>query len=317
MKFAAGVSGIVLIFLAVPGVARVEGPVIDIHLHVWPEQWFPAPPHGYPAAGLEGAETQDEQIAGTIAEMEKHGVVLGLVSEVPGDMERLVSRDPERFWPFPLFDAPSLRPGAKPLDLDVLEHNLASGEWRGIGELPTQYNGLSPTGELLWPYYALAERREVPIFAHTGLSFPGITRMDPKFRADLGRPLQWEEVLVKHPDLRIVLMHAGWPYLDEMIAIMSTYPNVYVDTGAVVHLISPREFYRFFGVLIDVGFGGRILFGSDQMGWPGAIGYGIEVIEDAPWDEKVKRDVLYNNAARFLGLSDETIAAHHAAVGEK
>lgn len=316
MKFTADVSVILLILLAGSGVARAEDPVIDIHLHVWAEEWFPAPPHGYPPAGIEGAETQDELIAGTIAEIEKHGVVLALVSEVPVDMQRLVSRDPERFWPFPLFDAPSLRPGAKPLDLEALEHNLDSGAWRGIGELPTQYNGLSPTAELLWPYYALAERLDVPLFAHTGLSFPGITRMDPKFRADLGRPLHWEDVLVEHPDLRIVLMHAGWPYLDEMIAVMSLYPNVYVDTGAVVHLLAPKAVYRYFGMLIEQGFGDRILFGSDQMGWSGAIGRGIEVIEDAPWAEKVKRDILYNNAARFLRLSDETIAAHHAATGE-
>lgn len=34
---------------------------------------------------------------------------------------------------------------------------------------------------------------------------------------------------------------------------MALYPNVYVDTGAVVHLISPNAFYRYFGVLIDAG----------------------------------------------------------------
>lgn len=54
------------------------------------------------------------------------------------------------------------------------------------------------------------------------------------------------------------------------------------------------------------------MFGSDQMVWPGVIERSITVIEDAPFlTDAQKRDVLYNNAARFLRLSPEQIAAHH------
>ena len=56
----------------------------------------------------------------------------------------------------------------------------------------------------------------------------------------------------------------------------------------------------------------RIMFGSDQMIWPGVIAPSVKVIEDAPFlSQAQKRDILYNNAARFLRLSEETIAAHH------
>jgi hypothetical protein len=42
----------------------------------------------------------------------------------------------------------------------------------------------------------------------------------------------------------------------------------------------------------------------------------IAVIEEAPFlSEAQKRDILYNNAARFLRLSEEEIARHHAAGG--
>ena len=54
------------------------------------------------------------------------------------------------------------------------------------------------------------------------------------------------------------------------------------------------------------------MFGSDQMVWPEVIGENIEMIEAAEFlSEEQKRDILYNNAARFLRLSDEQIAAHH------
>jgi predicted TIM-barrel fold metal-dependent hydrolase len=55
------------------------------------------------------------------------------------------------------------------------------------------------------------------------------------------------------------------------------------------------------------------MFGSDQMVWPGLIELSIEIIEEAPFlSEEQKRDIFYNNAARFLRLSDEEIARHHA-----
>lgn len=56
----------------------------------------------------------------------------------------------------------------------------------------------------------------------------------------------------------------------------------------------------------------RVMFGSDQMVWPGVIERAIQVIESAAFlTEQQKRDVLYNNAARFLRLSDAEIARHH------
>jgi uncharacterized protein len=54
------------------------------------------------------------------------------------------------------------------------------------------------------------------------------------------------------------------------------------------------------------------MFGSDQMVWPGLIEPSIEIIEETPFlSEEQKRDIFYNNAARFLRLSEEEIARHH------
>ena len=49
------------------------------------------------------------------------------------------------------------------------------------------------------------------------------------------------------------------------------------------------------------------------MQWPETIiDDEIDAIESAPFlSEEQKRDIFYNNAARFLRLSKETIAKHH------
>jgi len=75
----------------------------------------------------------------------------------------------------------------------------------------------------------------------------------------------------------------------------------------------PRaQFHDALRRMIDAGFGKRILFGSDGMYWPGAIGEAIRAIEEAPFlDEVQKRDILYHNAARFLRLGEADIAADH------
>ena len=50
------------------------------------------------------------------------------------------------------------------------------------------------------------------------------------------------------------------------------------------------------------------MFGSDPMVWPEAIEYAIESIETAAFlSTQQKRDIFFNNAARFLRLSDEQI----------
>jgi hypothetical protein len=54
------------------------------------------------------------------------------------------------------------------------------------------------------------------------------------------------------------------------------------------------------------------MFGSDQMVWPHAIDASLEQLESLDFlTQAEKRNILYNNAARFLGLTDEQISAHH------
>ncbi len=58
--------------------------------------------------------------------------------------------------------------------------------------------------------------------------------------------------------------------------------------------------------------GNRVIFGSAQIVWPGVIERSVAVIEEASFlSDAQKRNILYNNAARFLRLSEHEIARHH------
>jgi predicted TIM-barrel fold metal-dependent hydrolase len=55
------------------------------------------------------------------------------------------------------------------------------------------------------------------------------------------------------------------------------------------------------------------MFGSDQMNWPAAIEVAIQSIETAPFlTTEQKREILFDNAARFLRLSPERVASMRA-----
>ena len=54
-----------------------------------------------------------------------------------------------------------------------------------------------------------------------GLGPPGAAYIGfPKYRMSLSNPLLLEEVLVRHPKLRLYVMHAGWPMLDQTIGLL-------------------------------------------------------------------------------------------------
>jgi len=100
--------------------------------------------------------------------------------------------------------------------------------------------------------------------------------------------------------------------LDDLLALMWTHPQVYTGVGVISWGLPPAEFHRYLRTIVEAGFGERVMFGSDQMVWPGALEFAIDNIESAEYlTDSQKRNILYNNAARFLRLSEEEIAAHH------
>ena len=119
---------------------------------------------------------------------------------------------------------------------------------------------------------------------------------------------------MRYPDLRLYVMHGGWPMLDDTLALLFAHPQVYIEVGIINWMLPRAEFHRYLRRIVEAGFGNRVMWGTDQMVWPETIERGIQVINDAPFlSDEQKRDVLFNNAARFLRLSDEEIERMHAA----
>lgn len=299
----AGTIVFLALFLSASAAAGQSGPpIIDMHMHartaavrdsVGTPVPIPCMPEGcvpHPTIVREDADVMGMALDA----MERHNIVLGVVTDGALDrVDQWVAAAPDRVIPGVAINRPDR------FDLNELRRDFRSGRLRVMGELTTQYGGFSPDDPALAPLFELAEEFDVPTLIHT----EGIAGASSRFRISHGHPELLQEVLIRHPRLRLYLENAGYPFLDEMISLMYRYPEVYADVSTITWIIPRQEFYRYLSALIDAGLGNRLMWGSDQMNWPGTIDLSLDAIQGAPFlSEQQKRNILYNNAARFLRL---------------
>jgi hypothetical protein len=290
---------------ATPSVCRgVAEPVIDVHLHAYEGdvrfvRHTPNPRTGEPSAAVDGASHRRL----TLSEMARLGIVRGIVSSegLTSPAEAMVAASGGRLL---LGYGRDAVPTSQ--DLGEMRSMAAAGKLALLGEIAPQYAGVAPDDPRLEPLWALAEQLQIPVGYHMGSGPALITREGaPAHRAALGRPLLIEEVLVRHPRLKLFIMHAGWPFADEIQALLNSYPDVYVDLGAIHWYENRKAFHAYLKRLVDEGFGKRIMFGSDQMVWPEAIAQSLEAYHEADYlTSQQRRDILFNNAVRFFGWTD-------------
>ena len=83
---------------------------------------------------------------------------------------------------------------------------FTDGGFKVMGEIGPQGVGMSPSDMSVDDFFALAERLDIPVAIHMS-SGRGIST--PAFRVSAGDPLLLEELLARHPKLRVQVMHAA------------------------------------------------------------------------------------------------------------
>lgn len=315
--------------------AQLPLPVIDVHLHAvaidsqgppptaicTSPASFPAwdPVQPYSATFMRmlkqpscddpvwSPTTNEALMQQTIEALDRRNVY-GVLSGTPSRVATWMQAAPGRF-----LAGHGFRLGPNAASPEVLRQLHTEGKLDVLAEVSNQYAGIAPDDDRMEPYWALAEELDIPVGIHVGPGPPGVIYLGAEpYRARLHSALTLEEVLVRHPRLRVYIMHAGFPLLDDLLALLYAHPQVYVGVGVIVFSQPRAGFYRYLRGIVEAGFGNRVMFGSDQMVWPGVIERSIATIEEAPFlNSEQKRSILYTNAARFLRLSKEEIARHH------
>jgi hypothetical protein len=144
------------------------------------------------------------------------------------------------------------------------------------------------------PVYELAVEAGLPVVSHGGGSAEGLYPSDTDYCA----AEHFAPVLAAHPELCLVVAHLAHPYVDDLVDLAATYPNLHTDLSFVLgaELVSAEALpgvIRGFGVE-------RVLFGTDFPYFDPAIS--LERLEALDLSKAETELVAAGNAARLFGL---------------
>jgi hypothetical protein len=255
-------------------------PVIDIHFHTiggipglgpmcpFPPEFLASDPKGKEAPlgwapqdctpQLEGSKNPEEYRKDVIAEMERLNVTAVVMGD-PKSVQTWKDAAPGRVIPGTSFT--NDMSGGKYVALDELRNDFTKGGFKVMGEVGLQYQGVSPSDPSVDAYFALAEELDIPVGIHMGTGGSGRANIGlPKFRGSMGNPLLLEELLAKHPKLRLWIMHAGYPMIDNLLTLLQTNSHVYVDVAGLIWSYPIKEVNGYIQRIVDAGFGDRVMF---------------------------------------------------------
>jgi len=132
----------------------------------------------------------------------------------------IVARHPNRFIPFAGAD---IMQGAR--SLAQFERWITEHGFRGLSLRPFMI-GEPATHPAYFPFYAKCVEMNVPLSIHTSANW---TRTRS---SELGHPRFIDEVACDFPELKIIMSHAGYPWVLEACLVAWKHPNVYLELGA-------------------------------------------------------------------------------------
>lgn len=239
--------------------------IVDVHTHIWnsPDQL------GIPGEQAEGvldtdaASSLDPPRRLPLARPDRLiaagpvdvSIVMGfrsyyLRAHIPNDeIANFVRKHPDRLIGFAGID-PSRRDEA----LEEMRRAKSELGMRGLTIAPSAQN-FHPMHSDAMAIYDEACRLGMPIVFHQGLNCVPASKME------YSRPTLVDDVAREFPQLRIVIAHLGYPWVDEAIVLLGKHEHVFADISALLH--RPWQAYNALLGAYNYGVIDKLLFGSD------------------------------------------------------
>jgi len=229
-----------------------------------------------------------DPVAVTLAEMDRFGVEVGLVSlgANPEAVATALERHPDRFVASITLD-PDEGTGALRRLVDAHERN----NLRAVSLFPHGTASRTPIdGARMFPIYAKCVELGLPVFITVGIA-------GPRVPSDAQKVELLDRVMYEFPELVVVMRHGAEPWVDLAVKLMVKWPNLHYSTSAFAPKHYPTEIVQYantrgadrimYGGYFPMGLSLERIFGELP-----AVGFRDEV-----WPE-----FLYGNAARVLRI---------------
>jgi hypothetical protein len=197
------------------------------------------------------------------------------------------SEYPDRFRGLAGIDPFTGMQGVRELEVAVREHGFIGAH------LYPHWFELAPDHAKYYPFYAKCCELGVPIQMQVGQSM--IYSPDFPCRS-VGRPIALDAVACDFPELKLIGIHVGIPWTDEMISMAWKHANVYIGCDAHRPKYWPDSFRQYIN-----SFGqDKVIFGTDFPVLP--FRRTVEDIDALNFKPEVRRKLMRDNVLRIYRL---------------
>jgi len=233
------------------------------------------------------------ELAEYVAKLEKLGIVRSVPFGVSNDEVAALLRDfPGRFIGLARISGFLGMRGVRELERRVKEEGFQA---LGVSAV---VDGLPASDRRFYPLYTKAAELNIPVRIYSSMNYAN----DRPY--DLGHPRHLDQVAIDFPELTLIGGLGGWPWVNEMVALVRRHPKLHLDTSA------HRGKYlgqRGSGWEMLMQFGNTLIQDKVLVGLSsGLVGQPHEALIqeylDLPLKDTVKEKWLYSNAARVFGI---------------
>lgn len=210
--------------------------------------------------------------------------------EIPYERVRDVCRaHPDRFSGLAGIDPFRGMQGLRDLERAVKEYGFVGAH------LYPHWCELPPDHAKYYPYYAKCCELDIPIMMQVGHN---LVYSRQRRLPSVGRPITLDRVAIDFPELRLIGIHIGIPWTDEMISMCWKHEHVYMAGDAYAPKHWPPQFVHYAN-----SYGrDKVLFGTD---WPVIDPErAVREIDALGLREDSRRLMMRENALKVFRLPD-------------
>lgn len=240
-------------------------------------------------------QTQANSLKDVLTEMDDqditYSVILGRNNEAGSSNEELLefltSKSGERFFGFIGIEDMTVDEA-----VEAIHKYANTGAFHGVQAIASKIKPLTPVGDpSLDPIFEACIEHDLP-FCYTLSMLISIMSEKPDY--DYIHPKHLMRVANKYPELKIIISHAAWPFVQESIAVATHFPNVYLLPDFYIAFPGGNQYAE----AARSGLADQILFGSCYPNVP--YDFSIAHYRNHNLEPEILEKVLYKNAARLL-----------------
>ena len=206
----------------------------------------------------------------------------------------VVQKYPDRFSGLAGIDPTKGVTQLRELEAAVNDYGFIGAHWY------PHWFGIAPDQAQIYPTYAKCCELNIPIMLQVGQNL--IYSKDRRLPS-VGRPITLDQVAIDFPELKIIGIHLGTPWADEMIAMCWKHENVFMAGDAYAPKYWPPAVVHYANTYGQ----DKFLFGTDlPVVDPRRA---ITEVDGHNFRDTPKKKILRDNAIRIFNLPDKPVLA--------